>query len=67
MGEKVRSKDFSPGYLSTEVLTTNSSKLMGQTSSVQSLKFKKPLDDAIDEMSLWYQLKTINYCQLVCP
>ncbi|MEH1805002.1 hypothetical protein [Nostoc sp.] len=52
MGEKVRSKDFSPGFLSTEVLTTNSSKLMGQTSSVQSLKFKKPLGEAIEEMSL---------------
>ncbi len=52
MGEKVRSKDFSPRFLSTEVLTTNSSKLMGQTSSVQSLKFKKPLVEAIEEMSL---------------
>lgn len=52
MAEKVLSKDFNPRFLSTEVLTTNSSKLMGQTSSVQNLKFKKPLDEAIEEMSL---------------
>lgn len=39
---------------------------MGQTTSVQSSKFKKPLRDAMQDMSLWYQLKTINHCQLVC-
>jgi hypothetical protein len=33
-GEPLRSQDFIPGFLSTEVLTTNPVKLMGQTTPV---------------------------------